>query len=400
MITADYRSEAEGLSGQLVTWRRDLHQHPELGFQEKRTAAVVARVLGELGCELRTGIGRTGVVGLLHGGRPGPTVMIRADMDALPIQELTDAPYASQVPGVMHACGHDGHVAVGLGTATVLARHAQDLPGQVLFVFQPAEEGAGGAAAMIDDGALADPVPQAAFGLHLWNPMPYGRVCAQAGPVMSAADALQITVHGRGGHGALPHEAIDAVAVTGQMLSALQTIVSRNVNPQDTAVLTIGTVHGGTAFNVIAETVEMQGTIRTFSPAVRETVLTRLRVLLDGITAGMGAHYDLAVQAVAPAVVNDPAVSEVARSAAVQVVGNTGVIWQPPMLVSEDFAEYQRHVPSCFMLIGSGNPELGLNASHHSPHFDFDERILPLAVTLLASAATRFLVGKASGTSH
>jgi len=391
MIIPDYRSEAEALRPQLTAWRRDLHQHPELGFEVTRTAGIVARSLGELGYEVRTGVGRTGVVALLNGGRPGPTVMLRADMDALPIQEISNAPYASQVPGAMHACGHDGHVSIGLGVATLLARRAADLPGRVLFVFQPAEEGEGGAAAMIADGALDDSRPEAAFGLHLWNTMPLGRVVAQAGPLMAAADVLRIVVRGRGGHGALPHETVDAIAVTGQVLSALQTIVSRNVDPQETAVLTIGTVHGGTAFNVIGETVEMLGTIRTFSSSVRETVVTRLRVLLDGVTAGMGARYELDVQEMTGAVVNDPAVAEIARAVAVQVVGNTSVTWHAPLMVSEDFAEFARRVPACFMLLGSGNAELGLNAPHHSPRFDFDERVLPVGVALLATVATRYL---------
>jgi amidohydrolase len=392
MTAPDFRAEAEGLASQLVSWRRDLHEHPELAFRETRTADLVATVLRGLDMEVRTRVGRTGVVGLLHGGRPGPVVMLRADMDALPIQENSDAPYASQVPGVMHACGHDGHVAMLLGAATLLARHAADLPGDAFFVFQPAEEGLGGASAMLADGLLTDPVPAAAFGLHLWNTMPMGRVCAQAGPIMAAADLIEITVRGRGGHGALPHEAVDAIAVTGQILSALQTIVSRNVDPQETAVLTIGAVHGGTAYNIIAETVALEGTIRTFSPAVRETVLTRLRVLLDGIAAGMGARYDLKVKPVAPAVVNDPGIAEVARAAAVQVVGAPSVAWHPPLMVSEDFSEYQRLVPSCYMLLGSGNPTLGLGAPHHNPRFDFDEQVLPLGTALLVAAAKRFLL--------
>ncbi len=259
----------------------------------------------------------------------------------------------------MHACGHDGHVAIGLGAATLLARHAAELPGQVLMVFQPAEEAMGGARAMIDDGALPDPQPAAAFGLHLWNTMPLGRVVAQAGPIMAAADVIRILIRGKGGHGALPHEAVDAIAVAGQVLSALQTIVSRNVDPQETAVLTIGTVHGGTAFNVISETVEMQGTIRTFSPAVRETVLTRLKVLLNGVTAGMGARYDLEIQDVTGAVVNDSAMAEIARSAALQVVGATNVVWQPPFMVSEDFSEFANRVPGVLHFARLGQPRAG-----------------------------------------
>lgn len=396
MTLPDFRTEAEKLAGQLTAWRRDLHAYPELGFEVHRTAGIVARTLGELGCEVRTGIGQSGVIGLISGGKPGPAVMLRADMDALPIQEISDVPYSSQVAGVMHACGHDGHVAIGLGAATLLARHAADLPGQVLLLFQPAEEGMGGARAMIEDGALVDPLPAAAFGLHLWNTMPLGRVVAQAGPIMAASDVLRIVIQGKGGHGALPHEAVDAIAVTGQVLSALQTIVSRNVDPQETAVLTIGTVHGGVAFNVIAETVEMQGTIRTFSAAVRETVITRLKVLLDGVTAGLGARYDLQIQDVTRAVVNDAAMAEIARGAAVHVVGATNVVWRPPFMVSEDFSEFAERVPACFMLLGSGNPGLGLSAPHHNPRFDFDEDALPLGVALMATAAAKFLYERAA----
>ena len=273
----------------------------------------------------------------------------------------------------------------------LLARHAAELPGNVLFVFQPAEERDGGAAAMIADGVLADPTPAAAFGLHLWNTMPFGRAMVQSGPVMAAADVLRITVRGRGGHGAQPHETVDAIAVTGQILSALQTIVSRNVNPQDTAVLSIGTVQGGTAYNIIAETVKLEGTIRTFAPAVRETILARLQVLLNGVTAGMGAACELTVTPMTGAVVNHPGVTEIARAAAVEVVGSAAVAWHAPLMVSEDFSEYGRLIPACFMLLGSGNAELGLNAPHHNPRFDFDERILPVGVALMATTATRFL---------
>lgn len=391
MSTSGFRTAAEGMQAQLIAWRRDLHQHPELGFDVFRTADVVARVLADLGCEVRTGVGRSGVVGLLKGGRPGPTIMFRTDMDALPIQEQSEAAYASRTPGVMHACGHDGHMAISLGVATLLARRARELPGRVLFVFQPAEEGDGGAVAMIADGALDDPAPDAVLGLHLWNPIPFGRVVAQAGPLMAAADVLRIVIRGKGGHGAAPHASVDAIAVAGQVLSALQTIVSRNIDPQETAVLSIGMVHGGSAFNVIAETVEMQGTLRTFSPAVRETVLARLHVLLDGVTSGMGARYDTEVQSVTQAVVNDPRIAEIVRAAAVQVVGGAAVAWHPPLMISEDFSEYACRAPACFLLLGSGNPELGLDEPHHSPRFDFDEQVLPIGVALVAESIARCL---------
>ncbi len=391
MTLPNFRAEAEILAAQLTAWRRDLHAHPELAFEEHRTAGIVAAILGELDCEVRTGVGQTGVIGLISGGKPGPTVMLRVDMDALPISEISEAPYVSQVAGVMHACGHDGHIAIGLGAATLLARHAAELPGQVLLLFQPAEEGLGGSRAVIADRALENPSPAAAFGLHLWNTMPLGRVVAQAGPIMAASDVLRIVIHGKGGHGALPHEAVDAIAVSGQVLSALHTIVSRNVDPQETAVLTIGTVHGGAKYNVIAETVEMQGTIRTFSATVRETVVTRLRVLLDGVTAGFGARYTLEILDVTRAVINDQAMAEIARKSAIQVVGATNVVWRPPFMVSEDFSEYAERMPACFMLLGSGNPGLGLSAPHHSPRFDFDEDALPLGAALLAAVAARFL---------
>ena len=341
MTPTDYRAEAEGLFAQLVAWRRDLHRHPELSFQEVRTSGIVAQTLSELGYEVRTGVARTGVVALLHGGRPGPTVMLRADMDALPIQEISEASYASACPGVMHACGHDGHVAIGLGTATLLARHAAELAGDVLFVFQPAEERDGGAAAMIAAGALADPQPDAAFGLHLWNSLPAGRVVAQAGPIMAAADILKIVVRGKGGHGGQPHETVDAIAVTGQVLSALQTIVSRNVNPQDTAVLSIGMVHGGTAFNIIAETVELQGTLRTFSAG-------RARDDADAAAGAAGWRHGghgrrVRIDRAAADRAGHQRSGRPARSPGrprCMVVGSTAVAWHPPLMVSEDFAEY------------------------------------------------------------
>ena len=289
----------------MVAWRRDLHRHPELGFAEVRTAGIVARHLSELGLEVQTGIGKTGVVGLLEGRQPGPVVMLRFDMDALPITEENATDYVSQTPGVMHACGHDGHVAIGLGVATLLARHRNELSGSVKFVFQPAEEGMGGAMEMIKDGALQSPRPNVALGLHIINQLPLGQVAAGEGPVMAAAERFHCIVTGRGGHGATPHQTVDAIVVAAQIVTALQTVVSRNVDPAEPAVVSVGSLHAGSAFNIIAEQAELWGTIRTFSEATRQTVLRRVREVVEGTAHTLGASVQLEIEELALAVVND-----------------------------------------------------------------------------------------------
>jgi amidohydrolase len=395
-MSIEWRNEAEELRGHLVALRRDFHRHPELAFQEVRTAGVVVQSLKDCGWETRDRIGGTGVLGILTGGLPGPAVLLRVDMDALPIQESPDCPYGSTNAGVMHACGHDGHTAIGIGAARLLAGHRAELAGRVLLLFQPGEETLGGAKSCIDSGALAELAPGAAFGFHLWNDVRAGKVCVQSGSMMAAADIVKITLLGRSGHGALPHQGVDAIAAAGQVISALQTIVSRNVDPQETAVLSLGTIQGGTAFNVLAESVELGGTIRTFSPAVRQTVLTRLEVLLQGVTSAMGARYELEVTPVAPAVINDPAATEVARAAVVAVAGADALTPHLPLMPSEDFAEYLALMPGCYYLLGSGNRELGLMAAHHSPQFDFDEGVLPLGAAILAGIAHTYLARTAA----
>jgi amidohydrolase len=312
---ADYMTEAKQLD--LVSWRRDLHRHPELGFQEIRTAGIVARHLGELGMEIQTGVGRTGVVGVLDGRQPGPVVMVRFDMDALPIVEETTHDFRSETPGVMHACGHDGHVAIGLGVATLLARHRQELCGSVKFVFQPAEEGQGGAVAMIQDGVLTNPRPDAAFGLHIYNQLPLGRVTAGEGPVMAAAERFQCRVTAEAA-GAMPHQTVDAIP-SPRNQTALQTVVSRNVNPAEMAVVSIGSLHAGSAFNIIAEQAELWGTIRTLDEATHQTVLP-LRRSSKGRRA-MGASAQLDIEELTVAVVNDAQAAARVRQAAARVVG-------------------------------------------------------------------------------
>jgi amidohydrolase len=389
-MTINFFQEAQALQDELVSLRRDLHAHPELGFQEKRTARLVAEHLRAAGLVVREGLAGTGVLGRLEGAQPGRTVWLRFDMDALPVTEETGAPYASQNPGVMHACAHDGHVAIGLTLAKLLARHSGALRGSVVFAFQPAEEGQGGAERLIADGAL-EPRPDLALVLHLWNPLPLGQAAVSPGPVMAAADLVRLLVRGKGGHGALPHQTVDPIVAAAQIITALQTVVSRNVDPLATAVVTIGAIHGGTAFNVIADQVELTGTVRTFSAAVREQVLQRLAAIAQGTAAALGATAEVAIKPISPAVVNDPAATRLMQEAAAAILGETNVLDAYQTMGSEDAALFLQAVPGCYFFLGSANHERGLDAPHHSPRFDFDEAALPLGVAILAEAVVRYL---------
>jgi amidohydrolase len=386
----DWLAEAKTVRDQLVAWRRDFHAHPELGFQERRTAGVVATVLQGLDYQVQAGVGETGVVGLLAGGRPGPVVLLRFDMDALPIQEESDAPYRSQNPGVMHACGHDGHVAAGLGVATLLSRHREVLGGKVKLVFQPGEERMNGASGMIEDGVLEDPRPDVALAAHLWTDLPLGRVGVASGPVMAAAEMWECTIRGTGGHGASPHQTADPVVAAAQVIVALQTIVSRNVDPQGTAVLTVGTVHGGDACNIIPERVVLSGTIRTFDPEIRTLVIQRLEEISRGTSAALGCSAEIELRGLTPAVVNDPAVTAEVRQVAADMVGEANLI-EFRTMGSEDMAFINAEVPGCYIFVGARDELSGLARPHHCPQFDFDEDALPLMVGLLTGVAARYL---------
>ena len=384
------RREADELLPQLVEWRRDFHRHPELGFEEVRTAGVVAAHLQELGLEVSTGVGKTGVIAMVEpDGLPedSETVLLRFDMDALPIHEETGLPFASENSGVMHACGHDGHTAIGMGVAQLLTRHRDELKGRVKLVFQPAEEGLGGAMAMIEDGALDAPQPTAAYGLHLWSRLPYNQVVVQPGPLWAAADIFTLTVHGKGGHGATPHDTIDATLVACQLVVALQTIVSRNANPSDTAVVTVGSFQSGSAGNVISERAVLQGTIRSFEPEVRNLLQQRMEEICTGICEAFGASYEIDLQSCVPATVNSESGARVMEGIAKAVVGEQNVAQIAPMMVGEDMAEFLNRAPGCFVLVGAANPEEGFYSPHHSPTFDFEESVMPTGVALLAEAA-------------
>jgi amidohydrolase len=367
----------------LVALRRDLHAHPELAYAEHRTAEKVVGFLEGSGLAVRTGVGGTGVVAAT--GEGAPTVMLRVDMDGLPIQEQTGAPYASQVPGAMHACGHDGHVAMGAAAVRVLA--ARRPRGSVRMLFQPAEEGEGGAQAVMADGVLEG--VDVVLGVHLWNELPVGTLGVKAGPLMAAVDRLRIVVHGQGGHGGKPHRA--AVVAAAHVVTALQAIVAREVSPVAAAVVTLGSIHGGQAFNVIPDDVTLTGTIRTFDEELRRSMPERITRIASGVAAAFRCRAEVEVKTGNPAVVNHPDVAELARRAAVRVVGEANVVEPEPTMGGEDMAVYFERAPGCFVFVGSANPARGLDEPHHSPRFDFDEDALPIGAEFLIQAALEAL---------
>ena len=390
-----FQLEALALREQLVAWRRDFHRHPELGFQEFRTSSIVAKHLSSLGMEVQTGVGRTGVIGLLEGSQPDPVVMLRFDMDALPIQEMNQTDYVSQTPNVMHACGHDAHTAIGMGIAQLMAQHRDELKGTLKFVFQPAEEGCGGALAMIKDRVLEDPKPEVVLGLHVWNDQRVGLVAAGASGVMAAADTFNIKVQGKGGHGAQPHLCVDAVLVASQIVVALQSIVARNVNPRQTAVVTVGSIHAGKAFNIIADTAELTGTIRTFDTFVREDIARRMTEIVENTAQALGASATIEVKAISPATINADRAAQLVRETAIDLLGAENVTADQFTMTAEDMSEFLSRVPGCFFFIGSANAAKGLNAAHHNPHFDIDEDVLSLGVAVLSEATLRHFNGEA-----
>lgn len=386
------RNEASNLFAYTQSLRRDFHIHPELGFQEIRTAGIVARELTSLGLKVNTGIGVTGVTALLSGSGPGPVILLRADMDALPILEENNVEYASQNKGVMHACGHDAHTAVLLTVAKMLTTHRDELHGTVKLVFQPAEEGMGGAEKMIEDDILKDPPPDFAFALHVWNEQPVGYIGIPTNAAMAGGDIFTIKIIGKGGHGAVPHLATDPVLASAQVITALQGIVSRNVSPLKTAVVSICTLHAGETFNVIPPFAEMSGTIRTFDPDVRQLVLQRFEEVVKSTAQAMGCQAEISLQVLTPATINNPDVAARVQQIARQLLPEKEVNTSDYITMgSEDFAFILEKIPGCFFFIGTSNKSLGLTSSHHHPKFDIDETALPDAAALMTGIVMSFL---------
>jgi len=377
---------AERLTPQLAELRKQLHQHPELAFEEHETARAVTAFLGKLGLPVRTGIGKTGVVAILEGAKPGRTIGIRADMDALPIHEQTGLPFASKVAGKMHACGHDVHTVIALGVAATLVELKSSLNGTVKFIFQPAEETLSGARAMIADGVLEDPKLDLILGYHNWPAVQAGRVGYNAGTVMSAADAFDVTLKGRDGHGAHPHLAVDALAAGAHLVSQLQTIVSREVKPNWPAVLTVGEFHAGRARNIIAGTAELKGIVRTMEPGLSEKIEAAVRRMLEGIKTGMRVDYTLDWKRMAPPLRNDKQILAGVLASARAAIGEENVLELPePSMGSEDFAWFAERVPAAHLRIGSKID--GLDTAIHRSNYDCNELAIPVGVRVLARAA-------------
>ena len=364
----------QSIKQSIIDNRRDFHMHPELGFNEIRTSKIIAKKLSSYGLDVQTGVGKTGVVGTLTGSGSSKTIALRADMDALPIQETGDLPFKSVNDGVMHACGHDGHISMLLGAAKILASMKDKINGTVKFIFQPAEEGGGGAQYMIEDGVLAG--VDEIYGAHLWNYQKYGTIGVRPGPIMAAADLFEIIIEGKGGHGATPHGTVDAIIVASQIIQSLQTIVSRNTNPLESAVVTIGKINGGYNFNVIADKVNLQGTTRAYTEQNRQLIKTRMNELLDGIGSAFNATITLDYKDGYPPVINNDECAKKLLDAAAKVVGD-GASTPYLSMGGEDFSYFINEKPGCFFFIGScpKNSE-PLSTPHHCSHFDIDEEAL------------------------
>jgi amidohydrolase len=386
-----WMTELEALYDEMVVWRRHMHQHPELSFHEVETPAFIVEKLESFGVEVRTHVGGRGVVGLIKGGKPGNTIALRADFDGLPIQDEKETPYKSLVPGVMHACGHDGHTATLLAVAKVLSENRAELAGNVVLLHQHAEEVVpGGAIAMIEDGCL-DGV-DVVYGTHLISGIPYGKYGYRKGNLMAAADMVEIKIQGRGGHGASPHETIDSIAIGAQIVNQLQLLVSRQVDPLQPAVVTIGSFHAGNAHNIIADSASMVGTVRTFDEGVRDHLEKEIKQIVEGVCSAFHATGKVIYTRGYPAVKNHEKETDVFLEVVQNYLDPEMAFEVPPQMGGEDFAYYLKEKPGIFFYTGAGNSEIGAGYPHHHPKFDFDERAMVNAGKAFLGLVHHYLV--------
>ena len=387
-LLARMKALAHAQHAELVNIRRHLHENPELGFEEVATAQYIADYLAGLGLEVTSQVAKTGVVALLRGARPGKTVAIRADMDALPIQELNEVPYKSKHPGKMHACGHDAHVAAAIGAARILWELRDQINGNVKFIFQPAEEAPGGAEPMIAAGVLENPAVDAIIGGHVWGSLESGIIEVMSGPTMASSDIIRLKIIGKGGHAAQPHTTIDPIVIASEIVGALQKLVSRQTDPFESVVISICSFHAGDVFNVIPHSAYLEGAVRTLNNELRQELPHKIEKIIRGITEPYGATYELDYYLGYPVTVNDPGVTETVRKAAVSVLGADKVrVAARASMGGEDYAYFLNKVPGTYIRIGTRNPEKGICQEMHHPRFDIDEAVLELTPVVYAQAA-------------
>jgi amidohydrolase len=392
-VNNEIKEHIAEMRGWLVEVRRAIHSHPELGFEEVETSRLVSEWLGRFGLEVRKGVAKTGVVGLLRGGAPGKTVAIRADMDALPMDEATGVPYASKIKGKMHACGHDAHVTILLGVARFFSSIRDKVKGNIKWIFQPGEEGFGGGRLMVEAGVLEDPRVDAIFAAHVFPFLPTGQVGISEGKAMASSDKFTLRIIGKGGHGAYPHVTRDPILAAGHVITQVQSIVSRNVNPLDSAVVSFGAVHGGRAYNVIPDEVELNGTVRSLNPEVREQLRSRIEQITRGVVTSLGLDYQYEFEYGYPVLINDPRMSGLVVSTCSRAIGKENVVILPPSMGAEDFAYFLEKCPGAMFRLGVRNEEKGLIQPHHNTLFNIDEEVLPFGVEVFVRVINEFLAG-------
>lgn len=384
--------KAEEIKDKLIEIRRDIHAHPEIGLHETRTAKIIAERLEKCGIEVERNVGGTGVVGILRGKYPGKTVLLRADMDCLKIKEENDIEYKSKYPDLMHACGHDAHIAWLIGSAEILSGLKYKIHGNVKFLFQPAEEREGGAERTINSGVLENPHVDAVIGAHVWPNIEAGKVGIKSGPLMAASDNFKITIHGKGGHGGQPHKCIDPIAVACEIYMALQTVISRKVDPLEPIVITVGKFNSGSAHNVIPDTAEMEGTIRTLTYEIRENIPGIMESIIKGISEANGAKYEFKFTPYHAPVINDQDVTSIVGKAASKIVGHKNIIIvDKPTMIGEDFSSFEEKIPGTFFWIGTYNAKKGIVKPLHNPEFNLDEEIIYKAAAIFSECALVYL---------
>jgi len=385
------REKIESMKDWLVEIRRKIHMHPELGFEEVETSRLVAECLEKFGLQVKRGVAKTGVVGLLKGKEPGETGAIRADMDALPMDEANQVPYASKVKGKMHACGHDANVAILLGVAKFFSSIKDEVRGNIKWIFQPAEEGGGGGRMMVEEGVLENPKVDAIFGAHVFPLLSIGKVGIMEGEALAAADRFTLVILGKGGHAASPHLTRDPILAAGHLITQIHAIVSRNINPLESGVVTIGKVSGGTAFNIIPDEVELLGTVRSLSPQVREELRSRIEQVTQGVVGSFGMDYHFNYEYGYPVLINDPGMTKLVGEACLKGIGKDNVEVIKPSMGAEDFAYYLERCPGAYFRLGCGNEEKGIIHPYHSSLFDIDEEVLAFGVEMFARIIDQYM---------